>query len=192
MHAPTWQSALDAHAVKHAVPPALHLKLPGHAPVVLVHAPLPSHSMAVEIMLPVHDCAAPHDVDAGHFEHAPALHLPSVPQVLIAVVAHIPRGSAAPFVALAHVPSLPPVSAALHALHALVQALSQHLPSTQNPLAHVPPVPHAAPMGDNESGGVASGCSVMSGAASITLKSGTDRSGTLASEYGHCVLVPFR
>jgi hypothetical protein len=95
--------------------------------------------------MPPEQDAAPQTVPAGQSRHAPALHLPSVPHVEGAVATQTPRGSTVPFVALAHVPFVPPVRAAEHAMHAPEHAPLQQKPSTQKPLAHWSRAVHATP-----------------------------------------------
>jgi len=58
-----------------------------------------------------------------------------VPHVVSGVTAHKARGSTVLFVACAHVPLTPPVSAAAQAMQAASHALLQHTPSTQKPLS---------------------------------------------------------
>ena len=94
---------------------------------------------------PAEQDTAPHSVLEGQSSQAPALHLPSVPQVDSVVVTHTARGSALPSIAGPQTPSVPPVFAAEHAWQALSHAASQHTPSMQNPLWQSAPVAHAAP-----------------------------------------------
>ena len=105
--------------------------------------PEPSHSSA-DSAPPEHD-TAPHTVPEGQSSHAPALQLPSAPQVDAGVAEQRPRGSALPSAAAAQVPSVPPVFAAEQAWQAVSQAVSQHTASAQNPLWHSPAVAQAAP-----------------------------------------------
>ena len=55
-----------------------------------------------------------------------------MPQLVWAVIWHLPVGSMAPLVTFVHWPSWP----ALHDLHAPVQAWSQQTPWAQNVLLH--------------------------------------------------------
>jgi len=75
--------------------------------------------------------------------HWPAAHMPVVPQVLWAVAMQIPWGSA-PLCTSLQVPSEPARS---QALHAPVQALSQHLPWAQWVLEHSLSLEQSAPRG---------------------------------------------
>jgi hypothetical protein len=109
-----------------------------------LQVPAPLHAGAAVWFPPEHD-PAPHTVPESQSRQAPALHLPSVPQLDAAVTAQRPRGSGLPFVASAHVPFVPPVSALEHAWHAPVHAVLQQTPSTQNPLEHWFCPPHVAP-----------------------------------------------
>jgi hypothetical protein len=86
-----------------------------------------------------------HPVPEGQSAQAPAWHVPSAPHVVAAVTGQSARGSALPLLAAAQVPSAPPVFAAEHAWQALPHAVSQHTPSTQNPLWHAAAVAQAAP-----------------------------------------------
>jgi hypothetical protein len=100
-----------------------------------LHVPLPLQFRSGVSMLPEQPGAA-HCVDEDQSSQAPPLHLPSSPQLDIEVLVHTPRGSGISFVAALHVPFMatccfPPP----HAWQALVQAMLQQKPSTQNPLA---------------------------------------------------------
>jgi hypothetical protein len=110
--------------------------------IVPLHTPAPSQAPAVVAVPPEHTL---HAVPEGQRSHAPALHLPSVPQLAEAVAAQSPRGSVLPSVALAQVPFAPPVRAAEQAWQAPAQAVSQQKPSTQEPLRHWSAAAHAAP-----------------------------------------------
>ena len=108
---------------------------------------LPAPSQVAVSWLPaVH--ADAHTVAAGQSAHAPAWHVPLVPQLDAAVTTHRPRGSSTPFVAGAQVPFVPPLSAAEHAWQAVAHAVSQQKPSTQNPLWHWSAALHAELVGD--------------------------------------------
>jgi hypothetical protein len=77
-----------------------------------VHAPLPLHVPGVVSMPFAHE-ALTHTVAGPYFAHAPALHVPSVPQLVAAVIAQRWCGSTAPSLAAPQVPSAPlPLSAA--------------------------------------------------------------------------------
>jgi hypothetical protein len=98
------------------------------------------------VWLPVEQDAGLQTVPAAHSSQAPPLHLPSVLHVDAGIAKQSPRGSSVPFVAAAHTPSVPPVSAAEHAWHAPVHAVSQQSPSAQKPLAHWSVALHAVPL----------------------------------------------
>ena len=90
--------------------------------------------------------AAPHTVPADHSSQLAApLHTPVVPQLDASVVGHSSSGSV-PATTGAQVPSGAPVRALVHAEHVPPHALPQHTPSTQYPLAHSEPAPHADPL----------------------------------------------
>jgi len=82
-------------------------------------------------------------VVSGYSAHWPAAHMPVVPQVLCAVVAQIPCGSAP----LCTSVQVPVDAGRLQAVHAPVQALSQHLPCAQCVLAHSLSLEQSAPRG---------------------------------------------
>ena len=105
--------------------------------------PAPSQARAGVSVPPEHDAAA-HTLPAGQSRHAPARHVPSVPQVDAAFAAQRPRGSAVPSVTVPQAPSAPPVSAAEQAWQAPAHAVPQQKPSTQKPLAHWSPAVQAA------------------------------------------------
>lgn len=108
---------------------------------------LPAPSHACPVCHPALQDVAPQAAPCGCSAHAPApSHVPVVPQVVEAVLAHSFCGS----VELAigpHTPLLPdPLSDTLHAMHGPVHAVSQQNPSTQLPDAHWAPVAHACPL----------------------------------------------
>jgi hypothetical protein len=110
-----------------------------------VQVPWPSQAPGVVCIPAVHEALAPHAVPAGQLSHAPAWHLPSLPQVAGAVMTQIARGSGPPSIAAAQTPFAAPVSAAEHAWHAPSQASSQQKPSTQKPLWHWALTVHVEP-----------------------------------------------
>jgi len=76
--------------------------------------------------------------------HAPpAAHLPSLPHG--GDTTHCPVGACVPASWLAHVPFAAPVRTFVHAWQVPVQALLQHTPPAQNPLAHWSVPVHAVP-----------------------------------------------
>jgi hypothetical protein len=127
------QSLETVHVVLHALAPhaygAQALTVPG------LHVPDPLHVAAV-VWLPAEHDAGVQMVPEGQFRHAPALHIPSRPHADIGVAMQRFRGSGLASMALAHVPSTPPVRAAVQAWHALAHAVSQQTPSTQLPVTH--------------------------------------------------------
>jgi hypothetical protein len=124
-HAPSQQKSPAAQLV--AVP--LHVPAPSQEPVVTA---IPPEQTA-------------HEVPAGQLSQAPALHLPSVPQLDASVTAQTPRGSLSPSITVLQVPFAAPVRAAEQAWQAPVQAESQQKPSTQYPPRHWLDEAHAEP-----------------------------------------------
>jgi hypothetical protein len=125
------QSAFVVHVFTHikalvSQRPGAQFTLPG-----VTQVPLPSHFdcglTAGSGGPPVTQLAALQTVLDENLAHWPAAHAPVVPQVVWAWVAHLPCGSL-PLCTSLHLPSDP---FRLHALHASVQALSQHLPWAQ-------------------------------------------------------------
>jgi len=84
-------------------------------------------------------------VPEGQSAQAPAVHVPSVPQVVSAVTTQMPRGSLSPLVTFTHLPFMLPVSAAEQAWQAVLHAELQQKPSTQKPSAHWLAALHVAP-----------------------------------------------
>ena len=82
-------------------------------------------------------------VPFAYFWHAPAWHLPFVPQLAPPASAQRPAGSGAPVVTFVHVPSVP---VRAHDWQAPVQALSQQTPCAQNVEPHSVPTEHEAPL----------------------------------------------
>jgi hypothetical protein len=107
--------------------------------------PAPSHVRCGVCVEPV-QVAAAHCVPVGQERHAPApLHVPSVPQVVAAVVAHWVAGvGAVPFATLLQVPTLPVIA---HDLHVPVHAWLQQYPWAQNPESHSVAIVQALPVG---------------------------------------------
>ena len=90
--------------------------------------PLPSQ-LADPIAVPPVQLASRQGVPAGQRRQAPMpLQVPSLPQVLIAVIGHMPLGSAVPAATLVQVPT-DPLTVQLRQVP--VQASLQHTPSTQ-------------------------------------------------------------
>ena len=100
--------------------------------------PLPLQKAVGWNVVPVQNGAA-QPMLAGACVHAPAVHVPVLPQG--GLTAHKPCGSAAPFETVAHVP-LPLMLQAWHVPH---DEVVQHAPSTQLPVPHSLPAPQVAP-----------------------------------------------
>ena len=107
--------------------------------------PAPSQVRCGVSVDPTHVAAA-HCVVVAQKRHAPApLHMPSVPHVVAAVVAHCVAGvGAVPFATLLHVPRLPAIA---HDLHVPVHAWLQQYPCAQKPESHSFAIVHAVPVG---------------------------------------------
>lgn len=100
----------------------------------VVQRPVPSQLLAGVNMSLAHDAAGQVEVTpAAKTLHAPVpLHVPSFPQGGAATQ----RASVPLAETFAHVPFVPPVRVALHAMHVAVQAVLQQKPSTQFPPLH--------------------------------------------------------
>jgi hypothetical protein len=125
---PVAQSLSIEQLLRHWVPAALQVK--GAQAVVLPvgQLPLPSQ-LAGPVAVPPLQVASRQGVPAGHTRQAPApLQVPSLPQVFMAVMGHIPLGSGVPAATLVQVPT-DPVTVQL--LQLPVQASLQQTPSTQ-------------------------------------------------------------
>jgi len=151
---PFWHTAGAWHWLSF-VHDALHASMVGphangkHAVVGgVTHAPLPSQEdSGVNWLDAEGQVAGLQGVPDGHRWQAPASHLPLVPQVDAACIAHSPDGSFAPVATFEQTPSIP----ATHDLQAVLQAESQQTPCAQKPLWHSsgdeqvapwPPLPH--------------------------------------------------
>jgi hypothetical protein len=98
---------------------------------------------------PAHDAAA-QVTPCAYFRQAPApSQAPSRPHVATPSSGHSLRGSV-PTSAGVHIPRLP---TAAQVMHVPAHAELQHTPSTQNPLPHIVPAVHDAPL-TNPAGGV--------------------------------------
>jgi hypothetical protein len=129
---PLAQSLSLAHVVRQACAPS-HAKAPQLC-VVVPHEPPPQVPASVSVDAPAGQVAVEHDVPSACFWQAPApSHLPVVPQVDAACVAHAPFGSAAPAATGAQEPALP---ATLHARQLPQLAAPQQTPSTQWAVPH--------------------------------------------------------
>jgi hypothetical protein len=141
------QSVLAVQVVRQVGVAVLH-RYGSHCDVVTArHTPAPSHVRCGVSVDPTQVAAAHCVVDAQN-RHAPApLHMPSVPHVVDAVVAHCVAGvGAVPFATLLHVPRLPAIA---HDLHVPVHAWLQQYPCAQKPESHSVAVVQAAPVGFN-------------------------------------------
>jgi hypothetical protein len=127
---PAMQSVSAAQVILHAGDPhtngaQLLVAAVGHAP-----APL---QLAAAVAMPLVQLAVRHDVvDDARAQTPPTAHAPVLPHTEPVMQ----RESVVPAVMAAQVPLVPPVFAAEHALHAVVQALLQQNPSAQNPDVH--------------------------------------------------------
>ena len=113
--------------------------------VTVLHTPAPSQVRFGVSVEPVQVPAA-HCVPDVQKRHAPApSHIPSVPHVVAAVVAHCVAGvGAVPFATLLHVPTLPVIA---QDLHVPVHALLQQTPWAQKPELHSFAMVQAVPIG---------------------------------------------
>lgn len=93
----------------------------------LTQVPVPLQVDGASRVDVVGQLAPAHWVPAAQRAHWPAAHWPVVPQLVAAVDAHMPWGSA-PLATLLHVPSVPD---RLHAWQAVLQAVAQHTPCAQ-------------------------------------------------------------
>ena len=100
------QSAFALQAALHALDP--HRYGAHEREVGLTHLPLPSQvEFAVNVGVPDGQVGSAHDVPLAYFWHAPAWHLPLVPQLAAPWSLHMPEGSALPVATLVQVPSVP-------------------------------------------------------------------------------------
>lgn len=129
---------LDAQLVPAAQPYGAH-----ETGALATHCPIPLHEDAVAA--PAEQLVA-HGVFAAQREQLPApSHAPLRPQDAGDSGAHSAPGSV-PTATGSQAPSAPaPFSAAVHATHVPVQAVSQQTPSAQLPLWHSLAAPHASP-----------------------------------------------
>jgi hypothetical protein len=107
--------------------------------------PVPLHDFASTSVVELLHVVAAHTVADDQSAHAPPWHVPLVPHVRVAVVAHSPRGFI-PLVAVLHVPFAMLFSAAEQAMQVAVHAVLQHTPSAQKPLWHWSTAVHAVPL----------------------------------------------
>lgn len=139
------QSALDAQEALHW-PFVPQMRLPPQVvPVTVPQVPVPLQSRGGVKLVPV-QVAATHCVPVTYFRHAPApSHIPSVPQVEAAVIAHWVVGlGEAPAGTGEQVPALP-VSA--HDWQVPVQAELQQTPCAQKPEPQSAATAQVAPIG---------------------------------------------
>jgi hypothetical protein len=143
LHTPTPSHLLPApHSLSGSPPLGMNAQLPFAAPVFkLLHA----SQVAVQVELQQKPSTQlPLAQLAGMAQAPPLLSLQVPPPSQLESAPHSPSGSANCGMN-PQVPLLPPVLAALHAWQLPEQALRQHTPSTQKPLRHSLPAPHATP-----------------------------------------------
>lgn len=87
----------------------------------------------MNVTVPLGQVAEPHLVPLAYFWHAPAWHLPLVPQLEAPWSLHMPDGSALPVATLVQVPRVPDSA---QDWQAPLQALLQQTPWEQKPLLH--------------------------------------------------------
>jgi hypothetical protein len=136
-----WQSASAAQLALHASAPQRNGKheLAGG----VTQAPAPSQvEPGVKVVLG--QLGSPHDVPCANFWHAPAAHMPFVPQLAAAWATQVLDGSGAPVGTSAQVPMAP---ASAHDLQAPAQAVAQQTPCAQTPEPHSRAVEQNEPMG---------------------------------------------
>jgi hypothetical protein len=111
-HDPLMHTAGDAQSASAAQAPlqteAPHLNGKHELAAGVTHAPLPSHVEAgVNVVVAAGQVEPAQAVPFAYFWHAPAWHLPFVPQVGPVMSVHRPAGSEFPVGTLVHVPSVP-------------------------------------------------------------------------------------
>jgi hypothetical protein len=100
----------------------------------VTQAPTPSQvAPGVNVVVAVGQVESWQAVPLGYFWHAPAWHLPFVPQPAAPVSVQMPAGSLAPVTTFVQVPSVPDIA---HDWQAPAQALSQQTPCAQNVDVH--------------------------------------------------------
>lgn len=132
--------AFDVHEAKQALVSQAYGKHDVVAGVMQVPAPLQVES-GVDALVVVGQVASMHGVPEAHFWHAPASHLPLVPQVDMACIWQMLAGSSAPVGTFVQVPSIP----TMHDLQAVSQAVSQQTPWAQCRLRHSSSAEQEAP-----------------------------------------------
>jgi hypothetical protein len=137
------QSAVEVHVALQAAAP--QVKGAHDVAAGLTQVPAPSQvAPAVEVVPPVGQVAAPHDVPWAYFWQDPAAHLPLVPQLAAPWSLQPPAGSGIPGATSVQRPS-DPVSA--HERHDPVQAVAQQIPCAQVAERHSALVEQEAPLG---------------------------------------------
>jgi hypothetical protein len=107
--------------------------------------PAPSQvEPGVKVVLPAGHAGSPHGVPWANFWHAPAAHMPFVPQLAAGLATQALDGSGAPVGTSAQVPMAP---GSAHDRHAPAQAVAQQTPCAQTPEAHSTVVEQNDPMG---------------------------------------------
>jgi hypothetical protein len=126
------QSASVAQLALHAEAPQRNGKHDDAAGV--TQAPAPSQvEPGVKVVVLAGQVAPPHGVPCANFWHAPAAHMPFVPQVAVACATQVFDGSGAPVATSPHVPIAP---GSAHDLQEAAHAVPQHTPCAQNEDAH--------------------------------------------------------
>jgi hypothetical protein len=136
------QSATAAQAALHAETPQRKGKqvvAPG-----VTQAPAPSHvERGVEVVPEAGQLGSPQETPSVYFWHAPASHMPFVPQVDGACGRQVPAGSGAPAGTSRQRPIAPDSA---HERQALEHAVAQQTPCAQTPEAHSTLVEQNAPV----------------------------------------------
>jgi hypothetical protein len=137
------QVALAPHSASGSFPGATKLHTPLTPPdlAALQATQVPPHATSQHT--PSTHKPVTHSLAAAQLAPLTFLHEPEPSQLVPA--AHSASGSVA-VVTKAQVPLLAPVLAAVHAMQVAPQALLQHTPSTQKPLAHSLAAVHAVPL----------------------------------------------
>ncbi len=143
-HTPSAQK-FEAHSLffVHTAPRGLGPQLP------LTHL-MPATQSASERQEVVHSLLVVSQLNGAHTVEGPGRqrqpplpsHVPSAPQVVVAVAAQAPSCGSTPLGTNVQLPTEPGTS---HALQVSLQAVAQHTPSTQWPPAQSAAHPHAAP-----------------------------------------------
>ena len=110
-----------------------------------MHVPAPSHvPPAVKVLPGIGQLAFAQAVPCGYFWHAPAWHLPSVPQEVGPLSVQSPAGSGRPVGTAVQRPIVPVIA---HEKQDPVQAVAQQTPCAHWPDLHSVPAEQKAPFG---------------------------------------------